>query len=172
MHLPSGDVHGPSGKTWQYNGHHVSTDLVQMIPCSPSSLWHNPNAWAACAWSAAFVGELEPPWLCNTWALETELHGKSATTIHPLQSVSVWICICIYYYNILWQNIIMYMCILYINIPFYDDVYIMCNIRIILDICNYNQTYKSSASNPTASSGNGNSMKQGNEAEEFIAWPP
>ena len=70
-----------------------------------TSLWHNPNAWAACAWSAAFVGELEPPWLCNTWALETELHGKSATTIHPLQSVSVWICICIYCYNILWQNI-------------------------------------------------------------------
>ena len=37
MHLPSGDVHGPSGKTWQYNSHHVTTDLVQILTrCSPS----------------------------------------------------------------------------------------------------------------------------------------
>lgn len=36
MH-PSRNVHRPSGKTWQYNGHHVSTDLVQiLIQCSPS----------------------------------------------------------------------------------------------------------------------------------------
>lgn len=39
MHLPSGDVHGPSGKTWQYNSHHVTTDLVQILTrCSPSFL--------------------------------------------------------------------------------------------------------------------------------------
>lgn len=145
MHLPLGDVRGPSGKTWQYNSHHVTTDLdamftkfsrgffsgknaalesefskdcctcmslevskkdlnwkfipstsryfkwvlalrnyrnVRRIPAftKPTfshifepipSLWHNPTACAACAWSAAFVGELEPPWLCNTWSLGT-----------------------------------------------------------------------------------------------------